>query len=102
MKNYFSTSVLVNGYLYGFNNTKLTCLDFRTGKTKWKTGGFNRGSLIAADGKLIIYGDQGLLALAEISPKSYKELAKFNSATNEPGPCPRSLAVGCFCGTRRS
>ncbi len=77
MKNYFSTSVLVDGYLYGFNNTKLTCLDFRTGKPKWKAGGFNRGSLIAADGKLIIYGDQGLLALAEISPDSYKELAKF-------------------------
>lgn len=77
MKNYFSTSVLVDGYLYGFNNTKLTCLDFRTGKTKWKTGGFNRGSLIAADGKLIIYGEQGLLALAEISPSSYKELAQF-------------------------
>ena len=77
MKNYFSTSVLVDGYLYGFNNNKLTCLDFRTGKTRWKTGGFNRGSLIAADGKLIIYGDQGLLALAEISPDSYKELARF-------------------------
>ena len=77
MKNYFSTSVLVDGYLYGFNNNKLTCLDFRTGKPRWKTGGFNRGSLLAADGKLIIYGDQGVLALAEISPDSYKELAKF-------------------------
>jgi len=77
MKNYFSTSVLVNGYLYGFNTNKLTCLDFRTGKAKWNAGGFNRGSLIAADGKLIIYGDQGLLALAEISPDSYKELASF-------------------------
>ena len=77
MKNYFSTSVLVDGYLYGFNNNKLTCLDFRSGKTRWKTGGFNRGSLITADGKLIIYSDQGLLALAEISPDSYKELAKF-------------------------
>jgi outer membrane protein assembly factor BamB len=77
MKNYFSTSVLVDGYLYGFNNNKLTCLDFRSGKTKWKTGGFNRGSLIAADGKLIVYGEQGLLALAEVSPDSYKELARF-------------------------
>src|SRR5208337_548367 len=77
MKNYLSTSVLVDGYLYGFNNNKLTCLDFRTGKTKWKTSGFNRGSLIVADGKLIVYSDQGLLALAEISPDSYKELATF-------------------------
>ncbi len=77
MKNYLSTSVLVNGYLYGFNNNKLTCLDFRTGKARWMTGGFNRGSLIAADGKLILYGDTGLLALAEISPAAYKELARF-------------------------
>jgi outer membrane protein assembly factor BamB len=77
MKNYFSTSVLLDGFLYGFNNNKLTCLDFRTGKTRWKTGGFNRGSLLAADGKLIIYGDQGILALAEISPDAYKDLAKF-------------------------
>jgi outer membrane protein assembly factor BamB len=77
MKNYLSTSVLVDGYLYGFNDTRLACLDFRTGKTKWKTSGFNRGSLLAADGKLIIYGAQGLLALAEISPDDYKELSKF-------------------------
>jgi len=77
MKNYFSTSVLVDGYLYGFNNNKLACLDFHTGKTKWNAGGFNRGSLIAADGKLIIYGAQGVLALAQISPDSYKEIAKL-------------------------
>jgi len=61
----------------------LACLDFRTGKARWNTSGtdpansFNRGSLIAADGKLIILGEKGLLAMAEISPDSYKELAKF-------------------------
>jgi outer membrane protein assembly factor BamB len=77
MKNYFSTSVLVDGYLYGFNNNKLTCLDFAAGKSKWNKGGFNRGSLIAADGKLIVFGEQGSLALVEISPKSYKELSQF-------------------------
>ncbi len=54
MKNYFATSVLVDGYLYGFDNNKLCCQDFRTGKAKWRAGGFNRGSLIVADGKLII------------------------------------------------
>jgi outer membrane protein assembly factor BamB len=77
MKNYFSTSVLVDNYLYGFNNNKLTCLDFRSGKAGWNSGGFNRGSLLAADGKLIIFGDKGLLALAEVSPDAYKELSKF-------------------------
>ena len=80
----------------------MTCVDFRTGKTKWKTGGFNRGSLIAADGKLIIYGDQGLLALAEISPDSYKELAKFPFCDERTWTVPTFPAGGCSCGTRRN
>ena len=77
MKNYFATSVLVAGYLYGFNNNKLTCLDFRTGKPRWKTGGFNRGSLIAADGKLIVLGEAGKLALVEASPDAYRKISEF-------------------------
>ena len=95
MKNYFSTSVLVDGYLYGFDNNKLTCLDFHTGKTKWQTGGFNRGSLIAADGKLIIFSDQGQLALAEISPDSYKEFSKFQFCDERTWTVP-TLSGGRF------
>lgn len=75
MKNYFSTSVLVDGYLYGFNNTRLVCMDFETGESKWNESGFNRGSLFYADGKLIIYGERGTLAVAEANPNEYQELA---------------------------
>ena len=76
MQNYFSTSVLVNGHLYGFHNALLTCMDFQTGEVRWKQRGFNRGSLIAADGKLIIYGERATLALAAVSPLKYQELAR--------------------------
>jgi outer membrane protein assembly factor BamB len=77
MKNYFATSVFLGGNLYGFDNNKLACQDIRTGKVKWRQSGFNRGSLIVADGKLIILGMSGALALAEPSPQSYKEISKF-------------------------
>jgi outer membrane protein assembly factor BamB len=93
MKNYISTSLLIDGHLYGFNNTKLTCLDFQTGKAKWKAGGFNRGSLIAADGKLIVYGEQGVLALVEVSPAEYKELARFKFCDERTWTVP-TLAAG--------
>jgi outer membrane protein assembly factor BamB len=76
MQNCFSTSVLVDGYLYGFHNLILTCMDFNSGEIQWKQRGFNRGSLIAADGKLIIYGERATLALAAASPVKYKELAR--------------------------
>ena len=76
MQNCFSTSVLVDGHLYGFHNTILTCMDFTTGEVKWKQRGFNRGSLIAADGKLIIYGERATLALAAASPVKYEEFSR--------------------------
>ncbi len=76
MKNYFSTSVLLDGHLYGFNNTLLTCMDFATGEVRWRQRGFNRGSVLAADGKLIILGERGTLALAEVSAEQYKEISR--------------------------
>jgi outer membrane protein assembly factor BamB len=77
MKNYFATSVLLDGHLYGFNDNKLACLDMQTGKRKWQASGFNRGSLLVADGKLIILGAAGKVALAEPSPQAYQEISTF-------------------------
>jgi outer membrane protein assembly factor BamB len=76
MKNLLGTCVLIDGYLYGFDDTRLTCTDFLTGEVKWKERGFNHGSLLAADGKLIIYGERATLALAEINPARYTEISR--------------------------
>jgi outer membrane protein assembly factor BamB len=76
MKNYFSTCVLLDGHLYGFNNTLLTCMEFSTGEVRWRQRGFNRGSVLAADGKLIVLGERGTLALADASPEQYKEISR--------------------------
>ena len=75
MKNLFSSSILIDGFLYGFHNTIFTCMDFETGEVKWSHRGFNKGSLLSADGKLIIYGERATLALAEISPEAYTEIS---------------------------
>ncbi len=75
MKNYFSTSILHQGHIFGFNNTMLTCMDFETGDVTWRQRGFNKGSVLMADGKLIILGERGMLALAEASPEEYTEIS---------------------------
>ena len=54
MKNLFTSSILIDGFLYGFHNTIFTCMDFETGEVQWSHRGFNRGSVLSADGKLII------------------------------------------------
>ncbi len=88
MKNFFATSVLLDGYLYGFNNNELACLDFRAGNSKWQASGFNRGSLIVADGRLIILSASGTLALAEPSPQKYKEISKFQFSSERTWTVP--------------
>lgn len=82
--NYYSTSVLWDGYLYGMHAHKrglstfrLRCVDFDTGEVKWECEErFGGGSAMVADGKLLILGERGDLVVAEASPRGYKELAR--------------------------
>jgi outer membrane protein assembly factor BamB len=50
MQNHHGGVVLVNGYLYGFNNSILTCLEFATGKLMWRDRSVGKGALTYADG----------------------------------------------------
>lgn len=77
VKNHFSSSVLHDGYLYGFDNSTLRCIDLATGQSRWAYRGLGKGSLIYAAGRLIVLGDLGALVLAEASPARYQELARF-------------------------
>jgi outer membrane protein assembly factor BamB len=63
-------AILLGDYLYGSNYEtssygKWLCVDWKTGKTIWKTDWYTKGSLIAADGMLFLYeeknGHVGLL-----------------------------------------
>ena len=75
MKNQFSSSVLHENYLYGFDNSILKCIAADTGEEQWKTRGFGKGTVIFADNHLIILSDRGKLGLAEATPAGYIEKA---------------------------
>ena len=75
MKNQFATSVLHENYLYGFDNSILKCIEANTGEEQWKSRGFGKGTVILADGHLIILSDRGKLGLAEATPTGYIEKA---------------------------
>ncbi len=88
-----ATAVLVDGYLYGFKGSILVAVDSETGKLRWSARGFGRGSLIAADGKLIVLGERGDLALVEANPDEYRELASAQILTGRSWTSP-ALAYG--------
>jgi outer membrane protein assembly factor BamB len=80
MQNHHGGLVLVNGYLYGFNNSILTCLEFATGKVMWRHRSVGKGSLAYADGRLYLLSENNVVGLAEATPAGYRELGRFTIA----------------------
>jgi outer membrane protein assembly factor BamB len=78
VRSHFSSPVLLDGYLYGIDGNAgkgdLVCIEFRTGTEKWRhNSGF--GSLVAADGKLIVLNEAGDLLVARATPAAFEGLA---------------------------
>jgi uncharacterized repeat protein (TIGR03806 family) len=93
MRNQFSTSVLERGFLYGFDDDLLVCLDWATGDARWKARGFGKGSLVAADDRLFVLGDSGRLAVVNADPSQYRERASVTVSSTRCWAAP-TLAKG--------
>lgn len=81
MSNHYSTSVLKDGYLYGFDGRQefgqtLRCVELATGKVMWNVDGFGAGTLMIAGETLVITRESGELALAPASPKGFRFAAR--------------------------
>ena len=82
MKNHFSSCVLYQDNLYGFDDIFLVCLSFRTGKVRWKERGFGKGSLLLVDGQLIVLGEEGKVAVAAATPEAFQVKSTFQFSEN--------------------
>jgi outer membrane protein assembly factor BamB len=78
MQNHHGGVVLVNGYLYGFNNAILTCLEFASGKMMWRDRSVGKGAVTAADGNLYVLGEDNVVGLVEATPAGYREKGRFS------------------------
>jgi len=83
MNSHFSSSLLLDGFLYGVDaqagkKGSLRCLSAKDGSEQWSAP-LGHGSLIAADGQLIVLTDDGTLYFVKASPKAYKELVTFDT-----------------------
>ncbi len=91
MRNHFNNSILYDGFLYGFDGNSnfgrvvnLTCMKHDTGEVMWTESGLGCGSLMIADGKLVILSDDGRLVIAKATSAGYDE---FASASILEGRC---------------
>ena len=74
---------MIDGYIYGVDGglyprhrASLQCLDVKTGELMWEEKLNGKPiSLMAANGKLIVLDEEGMLFIAEATPASYKEIS---------------------------
>jgi outer membrane protein assembly factor BamB len=92
---HFGTPVYHEGYLYGFHGrqetgTEMRCVEAKTGEVRWSKDGFGCGSMILAEGNLIVLGEGGDLVLVEAKSDKYREKARVAVLT---GPCRAHMAL---------
>ncbi len=96
MDNHYNTAVVHDGYLYGFHGRQergptFRCVDLKTKKVAWEKTHYGCGSLILADGKLIVLKESGELVLLDATPAADRELAR--ARVFEDGPCRAQIAL---------
>lgn len=77
LDNHHGGVVFVDGCVYGTNNRELVCLDFDTGKVKWRDRAVGKGSLTYADGMLYMYGERGMVGLVDPKREGSKLVSSF-------------------------
>ena len=77
MQNHHGGMILDSGLLFGCHRSIWTCLDFKTGAVLWKDRGVGKGSLVYADGKLVLYSERGRVGLIRASGEGYEPLGGF-------------------------
>lgn len=70
-------SVKLGDYLYGTGGSTMVCTEYLTGEVKWSERGIGPASVVFADGRLYLHGEEGEVALLEPTPSGYKELGRF-------------------------
>jgi len=76
MKNKLSSSVLLDGYVYGLDEGILACVEAATGRLAWKGGRYGHGQLILAGDRLLVTTEAGELALVHATPAAFEEIAR--------------------------
>jgi len=93
MRNHFSSSIVHDGYIFGFDNATLKSISVDDASLAWAKRGLGKGSLIYADGHLLVLSDRGQLLLVEANGESFVERGSIQALEGRSWTAP-TLANG--------
>lgn len=74
--NKFQTPVLYEGKLYTSDQRALKCVDFLTGKEHWQINRIAHGTVLIADGNIVLLTEGGELQIGKASPEKFEPTTK--------------------------
>jgi|GEM_PF-223739 len=94
MRNSWNSSIYHDGYLYGFDNATLRCLDAESGELQWAKRGYGKGTLTLADGLLFVFTDRGVVHMAAATPEGFTPTGTVKVFEDGPTWTATSVAGG--------
>ncbi len=93
-KTRFNEPVLVGDLAYGLDEGRLACLEVETGKTRWKSGRYGYGQLIAVGDRLLVIDEDGMIHVLIPGPEGAEEIGRFQGPKGETALNLPALARG--------
>ena len=94
MRNHYNSCVLLDGYIYGFDQSVLKCVRLESGEEIWSDRSVGKGSLVAVEGHLVVLGEGGELGVVEATPDAYREKGRYSQVKSNRAWTPPALANG--------
>lgn len=76
-RNHHGGYLLLDQHVYGYDSSALICMEWVTGKIKWKDRSVGKGSVTYADGMLYVLSESGIMGLVKAVPTGYQEVSRF-------------------------
>jgi outer membrane protein assembly factor BamB len=93
----YNDFVSQDGFIYGFDESFLCCVDAATGKRRWKAGRYGHGQLLLLTDQhvLLVISEQGEAVLVSAKPDKHEELGRFQAINSKTWNHP-AVARGCL------
>jgi outer membrane protein assembly factor BamB len=77
----YNDFVVLNGTVYGFDESIFCAIDVETGKRRWKSGRYGHGQvlLLADQPLLLVLSESGEVILVAANPEKHEELARLEA-----------------------
>ena len=79
LKAKFNNYVLKDGYLYGLDDGRLTCIDVETGRRTWKSGRYGHGQNLLVEDLFLLTAENGEVLLLQPVPEKPLVLGSFQA-----------------------